>query len=55
MYNLLGKVPSEGDEHEADGLRFRVDKVTGQRIERVIISGEGVGRAARESVREERG
>jgi len=55
LYNLLGKVPSEGDEHEADGLRFRVEKVTGQRIERVIISGEGVGRVARESVKQERG
>ena len=55
LYNLLGKVPSEGDEHEADGLHFLVEKVTGQRIERVIISGDGVGRAARESVEQERG
>jgi CBS domain containing-hemolysin-like protein len=49
LYNLLGKVPSEGDEHEADGLRFSVEKVTGQRIERVIIKGQGVGKAARRS------
>jgi putative hemolysin len=55
LYNLLGKVPSEGDEYEADGLRFRIEKVTGQRIERVLISGEGVGRSAREAVEEERG
>ena len=55
LYNLLGKVPSEGDEHAADGLRFRVEKVTGQRIERVIISGDGVGTAARESAEQERG
>ena len=55
LYNLLGKVPSEGDEYEADGLRFRIEKVTGQRIERVIISAEGIGRAARESVEQERG
>jgi CBS domain containing-hemolysin-like protein len=55
LYNLLGKVPSEGDEHEADGLCFRVEKVTGQRIERVIISGDGVGKAARESIEQERG
>lgn len=48
LYNLLGKVPSEGDEHEADGLRLVVEKVTGQRIEQVRIKGEGVGRAARE-------
>jgi putative hemolysin len=49
LYNLLGKVPSEGDQYEADGLRFVVDKVTGQRIERVTIKGEGVGKAAREA------
>jgi CBS domain containing-hemolysin-like protein len=55
LYNLLGRVPSEGDEYEADGLRFRIEKVTGQRIERVIVSGEGVGRAAKESAEEERG
>jgi putative hemolysin len=55
LYNLLGRVPSEGDEYEADGLRFRIEKVTGQRIERVLICGEGVGRNARESFEEERG
>jgi CBS domain containing-hemolysin-like protein len=55
LYNLLGKVPSEGDEYEADGLRFRIEKVTGQRIERVTISGQDVGKAARESFEEERG
>ena len=54
LYNLLGKVPSEGDEYEADGLRFRIEKVTGQRIERVLISGQGVGRSAREAAEEER-
>lgn len=49
LYNLLGKVPSEGDEYEADGLRFVVDKVTGQRIERVMIRGTGIGKVAREA------
>jgi putative hemolysin len=49
VYNLLGKVPSEGDAYEADGLRFVVEKVTGQRIERVIIRGAGVGATAREN------
>jgi CBS domain containing-hemolysin-like protein len=49
LYNLLGKVPSEGDQYEADGLRFLVDKVTGQRIERVTIRGEGIGKVAREA------
>lgn len=49
VYNLLGKVPSEGDAYDADGLSFVVEKVTGQRIERVIIRGDGVGVAAREN------
>jgi len=49
VYNLLGKVPSEGDAYDADGLSFVVEKVTGQRIERVIIRGTGVGVAAREN------
>ena len=49
LYNLLGRVPSEGEEYEADGLRLVVEKVTGQRIERVIIRGDGVGKAAREN------
>ena len=49
LYNFLGKVPSEGDEYEADGLRFVIEKVTGQRIEQVLIKGEGVGIAARKA------
>jgi putative hemolysin len=49
LYNLLGKVPSEGDAYEADGLRFVIEKVTGQRIERVVIRGAGVGKAAKEN------
>jgi putative hemolysin len=53
LYNLLGKVPSEGDEYEGDGLRFHIEKVTGQRIERVLITGPGVGRSARENAEED--
>jgi putative hemolysin len=49
LYNFLGKVPSEGDEYEAEGLSFVIEKVTGQRIEQVLIKGEGVGIAAREA------
>jgi CBS domain containing-hemolysin-like protein len=48
LYNLLGKVPSEGDQHEAGGLTFVVEKVTGQRIERVLIMGDQLGRAAQD-------
>jgi putative hemolysin len=47
LYNLLGKVPSEGDEYHAEGLRFVVDRVVGQRIERVRIGAEGLGSRAK--------
>jgi putative hemolysin len=47
LYNLLGKVPSQGDEYEADGLRFVVDRVAGQRIERVRILARGLGGRAK--------
>lgn len=53
LYNLVGKVPSEGEEYEACGLRFLVEKVTGQRIERVVMKGAGVGKAARGVGRED--
>jgi putative hemolysin len=49
LYNLFGKVPSEGEQYETGGLRFVVEKVTGQRIERVVIKGEGIGTAAKEA------
>lgn len=47
--SLAGGVPSEGEELSAEGLRFVVDKATRQRIERVLIVGEGIGRTARET------
>jgi putative hemolysin len=49
LYNLVGRVPAEGEEHQAGGLRFLVEKVTGQRIEQVVIKGVGLGGADRES------
>lgn len=49
LYSLVGKVPAEGEEYESDGLRFVIEKVTGQRIERVLIKGAAIGRAARET------
>jgi CBS domain containing-hemolysin-like protein len=49
LYNLLGRVPAEGDEYEAGGLSFVIQKVTGQRIERVLIRGQGLGSLARET------
>ena len=47
LYNLLGKVPSQGDEYQADGLLFVVDRVAGQRIERVRIMADGLGERAK--------
>ncbi len=46
LYNLKGRVPSEGDEYEADGLRFIIDRVVGQRIDRVVIVKDGLGKVA---------
>jgi len=47
LYNLLGKVPAQGDGYEADGLRFVVDRVVGQRLERVRIIADGLGGRAK--------
>jgi putative hemolysin len=38
VYNLLGHVPSEGEEVEADGYQLKAERVTGRRIGRVRIS-----------------
>jgi putative hemolysin len=37
IYHLAGKVPSEGEELQWNGLTLRVEKVRGRRIEKVII------------------
>jgi putative hemolysin len=38
VYSLLGHVPSEGEEVDADGYRLKAERVTGRRIGRVRIS-----------------
>jgi CBS domain containing-hemolysin-like protein len=38
VYNLLGHVPSEGEQVDADGYRLTAERVTGRRIGRVRIS-----------------
>ncbi len=37
LYNLIGRVPEEGEEVEFSGMRFRIGKLEGQRITEVIV------------------
>jgi len=37
LYNLIGRVPEEGDEVEFAGVRFRISRLEGQRIIEVVI------------------
>jgi CBS domain containing-hemolysin-like protein len=37
VIGLLGHVPSEGEEAELNGNRFRAEQVQGRRIGRVVI------------------
>jgi CBS domain containing-hemolysin-like protein len=38
VYNLLGSVPTQGEVVEFDGLSFKVERVQGRRIAKVLIS-----------------
>jgi CBS domain containing-hemolysin-like protein len=37
LYNLIGRVPEEGEEVEFAGVRFRISRLEGQRIIEVVI------------------
>ena len=37
LYNLIGRVPEEGEEVEFAGMRFRIGRLEGQRIIEVIV------------------
>jgi magnesium and cobalt transporter len=37
LYNLIGRVPEEGEEVEFGGMRFRISRLEGQRIIEVIV------------------
>ena len=37
IYDLVGSLPEVGQQIEADGLRFIVEKIKGQRIEKVKL------------------
>jgi CBS domain containing-hemolysin-like protein len=40
VFGLLGRTAEPGDEIKHDGLRFRVDSVEGQRIQRLVVTFE---------------
>ncbi len=48
VYDLFGRVPSQGEVSEAAGLTFIVEKIVRQRIESLIIRGKGIGKIAAE-------
>jgi len=38
LYDLLGRVPEEGEEFDHDGMTFRIERLDGQRIAEVILT-----------------
>lgn len=38
LYNLAGRVPEEGEEIEFEGIRFRIERLDGQRIAEVLLT-----------------
>lgn len=48
VYDLFGRVPSQGEMTEAGGLTFVVEKTSRQRIESLIIRGKEIGKIAAE-------
>ncbi|MEW6189884.1 MAG: hemolysin family protein [Actinomycetota bacterium] len=38
VYNLVGKIPSEGEKVDFEGLTFTVEKVIGRRISKILIT-----------------
>ena len=43
LYNLLGRVPEEGEEFEYEGITFRIERLDGQRIAEVVLTLAGAG------------
>jgi CBS domain containing-hemolysin-like protein len=44
MYNLLGRVPKQGESVEHTGIRLTAEKVVGRRISKVmleVLKGDG--------------
>jgi CBS domain containing-hemolysin-like protein len=38
LYNLLGRVPEEGEEFDHEGMTFRIERLDGQRIAEVVLT-----------------
>jgi CBS domain containing-hemolysin-like protein len=45
LYDLLGRVPFEGERLESDGIVFRIERLEGQRIAEVLVRLPGAGGA----------
>jgi CBS domain containing-hemolysin-like protein len=48
LYNLLGRVPEEGEEFEHEGMTFRIERLEGQRIAEVVLTLAGVDDGGKE-------
>jgi magnesium and cobalt transporter len=48
MYNLMGKIPKQGETVEHQGLRLTAQKVVGRRIYKVLIEVLYQGKSERE-------
>lgn len=48
LYNLLGRVPEEGEEFEHEGMTFRIERLDGQRIAEVVLTLAGADGGGKE-------
>ncbi len=48
LYNLLGRVPEEGEEFDYEGMTFRIERLEGQRIAEVVLTLAGADRGGKE-------
>jgi putative hemolysin len=48
LYNILGRVPEEGEEFDYEGMTFRIERLEGQRIAEVVLTLPGADREGKE-------
>lgn len=48
LYNILGRVPEEGEEFDYEGMTFRIERLEGQRIAEVVLTLAGADREGKE-------
>ena len=48
LYNILGRVPEEGEELDYEGMTFRIERLEGQRIAEVVLTLAGADREGKE-------